>query len=325
MSLPRSVKEMSVDLNPPRRCKSDMFKGFSFIQDDFILPDRPDQELNFYWNNLEEDGESASECASTLSKPDDESITNRVVNTSENLADRKRNRKKKKNVLNQTASTNQSTTGTNINSLPLDSTSDRVILQGDTPTLDTAIEPMINSLSGEHASAQILEVDSIAQTMKNTVLEEHASGKPNSSVDDTQTDTNEWETVVKPGKKSHPVPRSLHDHSLTIARQITTPKEHGKLSTHPASNPNIISEKSQVDANRRHQNHLGTVTAMSTNDWREHKIRSPAKVIHTNPHSSPADATSWPGLGDQSQSQSAKSTTSNFTPKGAWASRATTR
>ena len=40
MGLPRSVCEMSNEDFKPRRCKSGAFRGFSFIQDDFVLPDR---------------------------------------------------------------------------------------------------------------------------------------------------------------------------------------------------------------------------------------------------------------------------------------------
>ena len=40
MGLPRSVKEMSHDDFKPRRCQSGAFRGFSFIHDDFVLPDR---------------------------------------------------------------------------------------------------------------------------------------------------------------------------------------------------------------------------------------------------------------------------------------------
>ena len=40
MNLPRSVTEMSKDNFKPRRCQSGAFRGFSFIQDDFVLPDR---------------------------------------------------------------------------------------------------------------------------------------------------------------------------------------------------------------------------------------------------------------------------------------------
>lgn len=40
MGLPRSVIEMSHDDFKPRRCRSGAFRGFSFIQEDFILPER---------------------------------------------------------------------------------------------------------------------------------------------------------------------------------------------------------------------------------------------------------------------------------------------
>lgn len=40
MGLPRSVIEMSHEHFKPRRCQSGAFRGFSFIQDDFVLPDR---------------------------------------------------------------------------------------------------------------------------------------------------------------------------------------------------------------------------------------------------------------------------------------------
>jgi hypothetical protein len=76
-----------------------MFKGFSFIQDDFALPDRPDTEKYFYWSHIEEDGESASESASSLSKTEDEANLHPAT-TSEHCPDKKRNRKKKKNVFN---------------------------------------------------------------------------------------------------------------------------------------------------------------------------------------------------------------------------------
>mmetsp|Transcript_26555 Transcript_26555/g.37411 ORF Transcript_26555/g.37411 Transcript_26555/m.37411 type:complete len:859 (-) Transcript_26555:119-2695(-) len=65
MPLPRSVTEMSNDNFEPRRCASDAFRGFSFVQHDFELPERRLSEEHTYWNKIEEDGESASECASS--------------------------------------------------------------------------------------------------------------------------------------------------------------------------------------------------------------------------------------------------------------------
>lgn len=67
MTLPRSVKFMAEDSDfKPKQCQSDAFKGFSFIQSDFDLPDRTDEQHDHYWNNFEADGESASDNASSM-------------------------------------------------------------------------------------------------------------------------------------------------------------------------------------------------------------------------------------------------------------------
>ena len=65
MPLPKSVKEMNDHDFLPSRIKSDAFRGFSFIHDDFALPDRQEKELNHYWNTQDDDGESESDAASS--------------------------------------------------------------------------------------------------------------------------------------------------------------------------------------------------------------------------------------------------------------------
>ena len=65
MTIPRSVKEMSKATFKPRHIESDMFKGFSFVHDDFALPDRGENEEEDYWNAPDSDAYSASECASS--------------------------------------------------------------------------------------------------------------------------------------------------------------------------------------------------------------------------------------------------------------------
>ena len=65
MPLPRSVVEMSHDQYQPKHVESDFFRGFSYIHDDFPLPMRHPDETEKYWNTIEEDGESVSECASS--------------------------------------------------------------------------------------------------------------------------------------------------------------------------------------------------------------------------------------------------------------------
>jgi len=66
MNLPRSVKELSKLDFLPKRCASDNFRGFSFIGDQFQLPERTASEQENYWNCTDEDGQSLSECASSV-------------------------------------------------------------------------------------------------------------------------------------------------------------------------------------------------------------------------------------------------------------------
>ncbi len=89
MALPRSVKEVSKLDFLPRHCESEHFRGFSFIGEGFPLPERnvrrcrvripfmcssnhksdpciQSMERDHYWNNCDEDGQSLSECASSV-------------------------------------------------------------------------------------------------------------------------------------------------------------------------------------------------------------------------------------------------------------------
>ncbi len=101
----------------PRHCMSDTFRGFSFIHDDFCLPERKENEVENYWNSIEEDGESASECAS--SKYELEMTTNASSVAAQMDSDkkkrppRKRNKKKKEGdeMLTPTQSPGPSETG----------------------------------------------------------------------------------------------------------------------------------------------------------------------------------------------------------------------
>lgn len=91
MALPRSVVEMSKDDFTPRRVESEDFRGFSFIHDGFALPERDQKELDAYWNSVDEDGESASDVAS--SKCDNEDAPP-VVEPKKKRPPRKRKKKK---------------------------------------------------------------------------------------------------------------------------------------------------------------------------------------------------------------------------------------
>lgn len=102
MTLPRSVMIMAQDEYKPRHVTSDCFRGFSFIQEDFCLPERDEDEVKNYWNSEQGDCESESECAS--SKCDSDQVP--LANTNPEKKKRPpRRRKKKKDVIEPVAST----------------------------------------------------------------------------------------------------------------------------------------------------------------------------------------------------------------------------
>jgi hypothetical protein len=93
MPLPRSVRDLSMEESQPRRCDSDAFRGFSFVQHDFEVPSRHREEVERYWINTDEDGESLSECAS--SKLDLDEFQERAPEVPEKKKRPPRKRKKK--------------------------------------------------------------------------------------------------------------------------------------------------------------------------------------------------------------------------------------
>ena len=65
MELPRSVLYMSQDNWRPRNVDSSTFPSFSFIHEDFVLPERNEEEVKRYWESPDVDGDSESEAASS--------------------------------------------------------------------------------------------------------------------------------------------------------------------------------------------------------------------------------------------------------------------
>ena len=119
MTIPRSVVEMSKESFQARRVNSNQFRGFSFIQEDFELPDRPQSVVDSYWDSQIEDAESDSDKAS--SKMDLDELLAEPVGTP--VAEKKkrppRKRKKKKaGTLSNTNTPAASGTNTPSNSAP---------------------------------------------------------------------------------------------------------------------------------------------------------------------------------------------------------------
>jgi serine/threonine protein kinase len=101
MALPRSVVEMSRDTYRPHRVNSETFRGFSFIQSDYVIPDRDMSEIQKYWDAVEEDGQSESECASSKAGTEEPPVL--VAPASE--VKKRPPRKRKKKGIDSTAAT----------------------------------------------------------------------------------------------------------------------------------------------------------------------------------------------------------------------------
>jgi len=120
MPLPRSVKDMSNMDFTPRKITSDTFKGFSFIQEGFLLPERDANEVENYWNAAQEDGDSDSDLAS--SKCGAEEQVSQPPPQSDKKKRPPRKKKKKKNTdLLETASMATTNTDIDIDITPLPS------------------------------------------------------------------------------------------------------------------------------------------------------------------------------------------------------------
>jgi serine/threonine protein kinase len=116
MPLPRSVIDMSMENFQPRRVESEAFRGFSFIHDDFVLPERGLDEEQSYWESIEEDGESVSECASSKMGDEVESLQSPPPSTSKRPP-----RKRKKKPADQSGSVQSATPAGTANNTPIPS------------------------------------------------------------------------------------------------------------------------------------------------------------------------------------------------------------
>ena len=97
MALPRSVTEMSVGKTNAYKVRSEAFRGFSYVADDFVLPERRRSEIDHYFKNEQDgDGESDSEAASSKQgeHPDRDDLVPQEPDKKKRPP-RKRNKKKK--------------------------------------------------------------------------------------------------------------------------------------------------------------------------------------------------------------------------------------
>lgn len=151
MPLPRSVHEMSKEDHKPVRVDSTTFRGFSFVQHDFQLPERDATEVELYWKAIaEQDGESESDLAS--SKCGREIHQPPELEKQEPLeSEKKKRRKKKKKNKDDTASADTSV---------CDLSPSPSIQNGERPTPSTKLtmmNPSLEAISSAIEDSRIVE------------------------------------------------------------------------------------------------------------------------------------------------------------------------
>lgn len=298
MALPRSVKEMSEDDFQPRRCKSDAFRGFSFVHSDFNLPDRTEEHQSNYWNNVEEDGESLSEAASVIDCADDETVatsqtakmTPTLESTPENgvlPAKKKRIRKKKKKVQDSKPSLN-----TNVMS-----ESDNTAKIGNNElTEESSQDAMRPSISVAEKVGEAFERKSNISVQPSMNKEEKLEPLPNmplsAKYDQTKTAiTKKWESVSKP--KNEAIRKSASNHKWekvgtssknkmpSVEKWDTVPQKKNVSAAvrQIPSKTSLPSQRTYIAAPRAVSNPQLTgkvapkpLSQYPSNDWRNHKL-----------------------------------------------------
>jgi hypothetical protein len=254
MSIPRSVKIMAEDEKfLPKQCQSEAFKGFSFIQSDFVLPDRTDEQHDHYWNNFEADGESLSECASSIGGDDDRNLIQPVhiptlESTPEVSEKKKRPPRKRKNKV---QATNDGTTSLNDQDASLPAPSE---------TSDTSEILFVANSANKEAFSNTATQDTVESKYDHTTVSSlpEPQSKPlvvneASDVKPKPSQPPSWETVTK---------------SKTTAKLMnSTNLKASAPSFIPASTLNHLSSVAPKGTFQESKQR-----SLTSSDWRSHKM-----------------------------------------------------
>jgi len=319
MQLPRSVKEMTDDDFKPKQVKSEFFKGFSFIQHDFPLPDRTEDQDDHYWNNEEHDGESASECASLLDLDNDGTSSRTMKPTLESTPEnadmcakkKKRPPRKKKNR---------------------DNTADSTIAPHTTPTAPIISQTPSNAIEVAEKEVDTNEVSTKSiKTAEKVPCIEESTKKSQGAAPPKKIEvpkklalpmSPKWESVSKAIPKIAPkapenkkaaqsqnknqwntIPQtvnSLQKNSLKANAKTWTPTNF--KSSH---NPQFSPADSQLPASAQWTKRTPVTaskappdTVRPPSDWRDHTLHSNAAPIPQRRQPVISDANAFPSLGD---------------------------
>jgi Protein kinase domain len=291
MPLPRSVHEVSKQDHKPVRVDSTTFRGFSFVQEDFQLPERDAKELETYWKSIaEQDGESDSELAS--SKCDFE----RQQPLESEKKKRPPRKKKKKNKI-ETASVDAS-----IDSSIPDLSPAPSIQDGEAPNQSTTTPPA----SREMIPTAKIDRIPVESAPVSTPSVHQASPKQRIPPSPAQPGMPQLPQYATP--PSDPTPKPAQD-----AWRSVGPTSSGGMNSwgrpRPGPTTGIVSTNNQQNRHPQNYSHVGSSEIGRTlaprphnpsTDWRMHSSPQVQKALHRATLRSGANeegaTNGWPSL-----------------------------
>lgn len=340
MPLPRSVRDLCSEDHKPRRVTSDTFRGFSFIQQDFTLPNRDIKEEENYWEACIEDGGSDSDLASSKCGTE-EVLSQPTQPVKKKRPPRKRKKKKNKEISMETASMASSI---DITPTPSDVESD----------VDKVF--VGKQLVQTNAARIILTTASLQSEDRETTCTETTNTNPATAMGIPKTeprikkDFDTWKSASTLGRKNRNKVAGYSAASSAKGDDLshTHRQYQSQLSQQKnQQSPNINSSVQQFGSNnqgswsaRLQKSALSSQPATTSSavpppppptppspssDWRQHASPQVQRAIHRGSfQSNPDKKQAWPSLNDfpAAPSLSTSTTHSNpIKPLGAWGKR----
>eukprot|EP00577_Skeletonema_sp_RCC1716_P008507 CAMPEP_0113424144 /NCGR_PEP_ID=MMETSP0013_2-20120614/29426_1 /TAXON_ID=2843 ORGANISM="Skeletonema costatum, Strain 1716" /NCGR_SAMPLE_ID=MMETSP0013_2 /ASSEMBLY_ACC=CAM_ASM_000158 /LENGTH=740 /DNA_ID=CAMNT_0000312113 /DNA_START=110 /DNA_END=2332 /DNA_ORIENTATION=+ /assembly_acc=CAM_ASM_000158 len=342
MTLPRSVKEMSKLDFLPRHCESENFRGFSFIGESFPIIERNKSEEEHYWNNVDDDGQSLSECASSVFDDD----MNEVSPPEPEPAKKKRPPRKKKKKQ-QTIPLETTKEGNEKSETASQTGTELSIEKPGVVDASLVNKPSSPDTSDAHKSVAITRKEVIQPLDSNKSTTASEPKPPQARLDATASPklannstalkslnpaAKSWQVVPKtPSPSLLPVAPSVQSSSTT---PVYTPKPGTWASLAVKSKPNqthktvIVSQqaaRAPATAMNRNIEHPASPKKPPT-DWRSHVVSPRQQKMSANmntklvppPPLAPGQS-AWPSLGDFPPPPGANAAPKQQTkPVGAW-------
>jgi len=296
MTLPRSVIEMSKEHFQPHRVESQAFRGFSFIQDDFLLPERDATELHKYWNSAEDDGESLSDTASSKLEVEGESEVTATPVTKK----RPPRKRKKKNKDGTTPAGSAATTpaGTAANTPAASAANTPEPSEaGDLPEkLEAMLLSDSSSLPLKHVAVASVPTSSATLLAKTTQQETSATQKPETK------------------QRRAPQPVSLPMPSVPTSRVVAPPPlKPAQTATWQAASGKKKKSAPKTDVAAKAVNQSRSPAPPGSSQWTTTKQTPSQSISRTNPQRN-----GWNTASQQRQQQQQRSAPSETTTNGGW-------